>query len=530
MKSDNDILSALREMVEEKPLNTRLPAIRELCRQYTVSAPTMGKMLRILKSEGLLEIRRGKRAVVRPTSPPPFESPSYRTDRAYNTIVERIREGIYSAGRELPKRVSIAEEFDISTGTVTKVLSLVRESGLIHYRSGRWIAGRKDRQPNAGERRTHPTIIVLSHSGTQWHDIMQAARTTSFVRTFVREAGAFEVRVIGAESFPESRYSFYQMTPETLKQTIANLEGAFLGCLLATDRPEALRPYLRILFETCRPVVWFDAHGRETPSYIEYPGWYHCRFEEMPGITKCIETLRGYNHSHVGYPICDSAEWIVDRAVKLKAAARTGKLPLQVHTSGPPHAILEKLQTGFYLPQLSEILSQKERLMMLLLREEVPGGLEEPGKAPAGVPELHWRIHEDMRLGIETMVNANFGAPEAQSGGLIKISPFLLDLLSDEGLTALICPNDFYAKSIYLWCHNAGYRVPEDLSIISFDNRPDRFPGLLSSVEFGFDHLGYMAFHTILGDIGRESRGGKIRPRAKVYDNGSLAVPCRGGV
>jgi DNA-binding LacI/PurR family transcriptional regulator len=105
------------------------------------------------------------------------------------------------------------------------------------------------------------------------------------------------------------------------------------------------------------------------------------------------------------------------------------------------------------------------------------------------------------------------------------VTPFLLDLFTNHRVSALICPSDYYAKQIYLWCHNAGYAIPGDLSIISFDNRADRYTGSLSSIEFGFGHLGYAAFHTITGDIGRQAGGGKIRPRAGVHDCGSLSMP-----
>lgn len=42
-------------------------------------------------------------------------------------------------------------------------------------------------------------------------------------------------------------------------------------------------------------------------------------------------------------------------------------------------------------------------------------------------------------------------------------------------------PNDDYAKLIYLWCHGAGFSIPQDLSILSFDSLPDRVPGNLTS-------------------------------------------------
>lgn len=42
----------------------------------------------------------------------------------------------------------------------------------------------------------------------------------------------------------------------------------------------------------------------------------------------------------------------------------------------------------------------------------------------------------------------------------------------EEGATAIVCGNDLIAKGAIETCTKAGYRVPEDISIIGFDNIP----------------------------------------------------------
>jgi DNA-binding LacI/PurR family transcriptional regulator len=89
--------------------------------------------------------------------------------------------------------------------------------------------------------------------------------------------------------------------------------------------------------------------------------------------------------------------------------------------------------------------------------------------------------------------------------------------------TALIAPSDTLALSYHVgWLRTAGVAVPRDMSLISFDNSY-RYEEQLTSVDFGFDYLGYQAYHTIVGDIPVErDRHGCIAARARVVDLGTV--------
>ena len=42
----------------------------------------------------------------------------------------------------------------------------------------------------------------------------------------------------------------------------------------------------------------------------------------------------------------------------------------------------------------------------------------------------------------------------------------------EEGATAIVCANDLIAQGVIDYCHKNGYQVPEDISVIGFDNIP----------------------------------------------------------
>lgn len=54
-------------------------------------------------------------------------------------------------------------------------------------------------------------------------------------------------------------------------------------------------------------------------------------------------------------------------------------------------------------------------------------------------------------------------------GDVAKDLPALLEL----GATAVLCGNDPIAYEVIRECHKAGYRIPEDISVIGFDDLPD---------------------------------------------------------
>jgi LacI family transcriptional regulator len=74
-------------------------------------------------------------------------------------------------------------------------------------------------------------------------------------------------------------------------------------------------------------------------------------------------------------------------------------------------------------------------------------------------------------------------------------------LLLSPAITALIIPRDRAVMPAYSALTRLGIRIPEDLSLISFDNYLRYSLRPVTTVSIGDDDLGYRAFHAIAGDI-----------------------------
>jgi DNA-binding LacI/PurR family transcriptional regulator len=86
--------------------------------------------------------------------------------------------------------------------------------------------------------------------------------------------------------------------------------------------------------------------------------------------------------------------------------------------------------------------------------------------------------------------------------------------------------NQKLAVNYYYWLKNVGVSIPEDISLVSFDNIPILGPHPISSVDFRRNAIGYSAAHLFIRDIPvKADRRGNIGARPEFLDRGSLAAP-----
>jgi len=151
------------------------------------------------------------------------------------------------------------------------------------------------------------------------------------------------------------------------------------------------------------------------------------------------------------------------------------------------------------------------------------------GDGTAALPAVSASHRRGLPRPGRSILDAALHAPETpEHRRTIAITAVMAPLMQDTGVTAIIAPNDERAVPYYLWLRTMGYAVPGDISLVSFDASARLLhPWQISSVDFGFMHLGYSAYHLIAQDIPVPRRGTDFPARCRFNHTGSLGVLSR---
>lgn len=106
-------------------------------------------------------------------------------------------------------------------------------------------------------------------------------------------------------------------------------------------------------------------------------------------------------------------------------------------------------------------------------------------------------VEEGKRKGVTVIVQLL----KRSSTGSDELDGLLGRNLDNSRATAIVAPRDYTAVRYLYRLRHYGLDVPREISLISFDNSAHAQPTGITSVDFGFNHLGYSAFHLILKDV-----------------------------
>ena len=75
-----------------------------------------------------------------------------------------------------------------------------------------------------------------------------------------------------------------------------------------------------------------------------------------------------------------------------------------------------------------------------------------------------------------------------------------------NGATAIVCGNDLIAYGVIKECNRLGYRIPEDISVVGFDDLPlsSRITPMLTTIRqerIELGKCGYMALHSLINHV-----------------------------
>jgi DNA-binding transcriptional regulator YhcF (GntR family) len=443
------------------------PSQLDLSERYAVSRSSIRRALKVLEKRGILFRRQGRRTIITANQRIQPKVPSRK--RALEQVTQYLREQVVSgkirSKEAFPKIEALSRQLGTSSVTICRALTELSNEELIHKAGKSWIAGPS---PSEATEDLYSVFIVLQQKPHSWLN-MNNSRTGGFVSAFTHEAQIHKTIVQSVVA--DERFSYFGWFPagrgaiERLRETYGT---RLRGTLIAGSTKEIadLDNWIGYLVERVDRVVWFDRYGEQKKT-VERRNLVLCRLNERPALRIALDYLKSRNHSEVVYLDFFNESWSVERGRLL--AGQAAKMGIRLHRVDNENALSPDEAKNYFRDTVA-----RARGTM--------------------APEPDYEVNR------------------------IRIAITGLRL----GATAILAANDDVARRVYSLFMNRGIRIPDRISLLSFDNSQMVFP--FDSVDFGFDNLGYSAFHSLLGDIPMRSRNRLIETRPWIAQRASTSI------
>ncbi|MBD3321068.1 MAG: GntR family transcriptional regulator [Chitinivibrionales bacterium] len=460
-----------------------LPSVAVLASRYDVSYVTMWKAIRHARQQGLLHSGKPKNVAPR---------------RIYEKIKAAILEGDYRRGRPLPKQVYLAGTYHVSAHTIIAALRRLANEDLVHKKGKRWIAGppHPARKAAGFADSSNPVVLLVLPNEYDWYRIDSSDIRAQFTIPFAQEMDRYGFQLELAREIGDreiTRAELKAQLSRTMKRVRA-LGRRYAGTLFIYFQQSRtgviFHEWVEQLLRYKKPVVFFDFANQWpqfTRGYVHnYRHYYRLYQDESQALHLALSTLENNGHRRIGYPDCGDGSWIRHRFEHLLAIARTRSADIKCATALPAH-----------------------------------------GRSL--VEHTYQTAHAALTRRFETLYQKRVSRHFI--GLLYNCICSLTALCEKHKPTAIIAPNDVFGREMHFWLEQIGISIPSDLSLISFDNLPFSVAFPISTIDFGFGKLAYLAAHALIGDIPvRADRKGQIGGTCTIAHRGSVGRLAGSGV
>lgn len=545
-QTSKDLAARVRGWCESYP-HPLLPSLPELARLLGRRKRDIALACARLRKEGFLDYGRGRR--MRQTRLLRFDgtgakSPEPAADLLYRKMAEDIRGGLLKTGTALPKAAYLMAQYHVGDRTVRKTYARLEAEGLASRAGRRLLVGPGLRPaPGSGSgpsvRKSPGALIILARNAARWVHLCRDTPTQGFGLSFLGEARRCGIRLfIGLFEAPRGRDPVSGMAHF---DDVADWLGeTHLGTLVIDKRaelPDLPNWMIKASAKGSRRVAWFDK-AEEGPAVPLKGGsvgpWQaRCHFHEAGAAAAALEHLALHGHRALLYPYRGTIPWQKARRDSLfqeglRRGLRVEGFDLDPYDFKSPEARTHNTEL---FRRLETETQGRDREVARLLGKRT-------GEIWKSLPPDIRRHQPRNPQGFAGVLRA-MNAVENRVPRLSPTDPSLIPLgkalamtalaplFLDPALTAVVSPNDFFMRHHLLsWLRKLDIAVPGRVSALSFDNESRESFTPWNTVDFGFEELGYLAFHFLLGDVPvRRSPGGDIPGRCLVVDQGSVGPP-----
>jgi DNA-binding transcriptional regulator YhcF (GntR family) len=500
-----------------------LPSLEEMSGTCGIGVNTMLKALRILEKKGLVDCRQGRRARIRRTSSPADEKPSSdllrgSADTLFQILRREITDGKQKIGNVLPKTVYLAAKMRMSHRNIVKVLRELQKEKLIHKSGKKWVVGPPQPQtnipfqPEINLGKNARAVIILSRKLNDFKSIEKNDKLSSFFLELIDELEKCSTRIILCGTDPSENGGISPAGLYNVECLVRSLGDKYAGSIIAPHLyPEPVdgtaRQWISLLHTGKKPVVWCDVQdlgpnhlSRETAA--DGSGFYSILQNRSDAVTLAVKTLWDSGHSSICCPFYADVKGMSNSSREIKNTC------LSVTSESFPGAKVFPLEIGGM--ELDQSLSMWDKR-----------------HAYATPRELLNYIRKRNLTGTDKPDNASHD-PMPSRAELAAGMPQMAELIFDKGVTAVLGPNDFFICQLFGWLSLLHVRVPEDVSLISFDNSSLIRLYPLASIDWGLRSGAYLAVRLILNDIPvSTNRNGVVYLKSTLFNRGSIGQAKR---
>ncbi len=516
-----------------------VPTVSEWARKEGITRVTARKCFKELQAGRILEKGKNGRYYPKGATPSIESKPQARkaaSSNAYTSFLNDILEETWEWQSRLPKQSWLSQKYGVSNHTIGTWCVSLLEKGLLYQRGRFFFVGKVIDKPI--RRASSPIIILYIQSMSHWTWDLINMRIGPFARTLNDLCATHGIRLYPAvDTLHRSN-----ATPDILigmNSISAKIEewgDRFLGTILnkAEITREGLNEWYSTLSHHNKPVVFFDRKGLDIQnpssakkSYRKTTPFYRCAFSEYNFSTKALRYLVEQGHRNILLAPARPVWWDLRKKLIVEEAEKN--FP-SVRVTACPQLVAENF-IGNKRSELIDTIQKLKKALVPRLQKLEAEILKDADKRGKSFPRYYakWKSIGEGAATLAYIESRTLGNEVTPANSVGESARLALDFVlgglgvKDNKPSAIIVPNDKYAGECLHVLKLLGYSIPDDMSLISFDNQENVTIGYVSTVDPGFRELARQAIHAILGDIPtRADKNGVITSRPVVVDRGTV--------
>lgn len=466
----------------------RLPTIAAMAADAGVATVTMWKAVRILRGQGALQV--SPRAGVVAGGAPPAAAP--RTNRCrWEDIRDRLLAAMRSGHAQLsdtwPPVKVLAGRFGCSRDTIGRALRALLDDDVIER------FGRSYRIRSARRHVSRGTLVLLARGHSRMRLLAAGPRMRRIVRTMEETSAHMNVRMLALPVVPaRNRLSIPNQGLDELDRV--QKHGSLLGIVVWGADIGSHATLLRVVRHSLGrrvPVAVVEDGSEALPSRA-FPVSRRLRRFVLSTTVECGRLAGRFlfdnGHRRVAYisPYGDR-EWSAGRLQGLRealdAAEGVSAVVPFVERVSEANVPLDDV-----IPEIRQAYESIRRLELVgrRLQTEINRSLKNA------------RAYMNQVIALDHLSTA--------------LAPLFQRALDDTSLTTWVCANDTVAVSAQAFLRRAGRGVPDDISVMGFDDSDDALGADLTSYSPNHGAAIRAAIGFALNPQGRAYRSGWLKP------------------